>query len=202
MAPIRVAIVGLAAEAPKEAGVGTWGVLAHLRSLAASPHYDLVAVCNSSVASAQKSIDFHKLGSSVKAYGSTADLATDLEIDLVSISINVEKHLVAARPLLEAGKQVFMEWPLGKNIAEAEELQTLAEKNGVKTSVGVQLRSDPLVKRLKKILAEGTVGEIRSSTVAGCTSILPADMWARGAEYYIDWAIGGNEFTIFIGHCE
>ena len=58
----------------------------------ASPHYQIVAVANSSVESAQASIDAHKLGTSVKAYGTPSDIANDPNVDLVLVSVNVVHH--------------------------------------------------------------------------------------------------------------
>ena len=44
---------------------------------------------------------------------------------------------------LEAGKIVFCEWPLGANLAEAEEMASLANARALRTAVGLQARSDP-----------------------------------------------------------
>ncbi|KAF8542810.1 hypothetical protein BDD12DRAFT_823497 [Trichophaea hybrida] len=41
-------------------------------------------------------------------------------------------------PALEAGKMAFVEWPLGANLSEAEELARIAEEKGVRTVVGLQ----------------------------------------------------------------
>lgn len=202
MAPTKFALVGLAANDSPQVGVGNWGIHAHLNPILASPNYELVAVCNSSVESAQKSIKFHKLDPSIKAYGSTAELAKDTEVELVAVSINVVKHYEATRHLIEGGKDVLVEWPLGRNLQEAEELTKLAKQKGVKNYVGLQLRADPLLKKLKQLVNEGVLGEIRSSVANISSSILPANIWMAGAEYYIDFDTGGNELTIFTGHCK
>ena len=59
--PIRVGFIGLS-------GKG-WGPSAHIPYLIASPKYKIVAVCNTSVASAEASIQENKLGPETKAYG-------------------------------------------------------------------------------------------------------------------------------------
>jgi len=51
-----------------------------------------VAVANSSIESAQASINVHKLGTSVKAYGNPSDIANDPDVDLVLVSVNVDQH--------------------------------------------------------------------------------------------------------------
>ncbi len=77
---------------------------AHLPSLLASPHYEIVALCNSTVKSAEESIEYHKLGSNVKAYGSPEDIAKDPKVELVVVSVNITKHYEIAKPALLAGK--------------------------------------------------------------------------------------------------
>ena len=52
-------------------------------------------------------------------------------------------HKQLALPALHAKKDVFVEWPLGNGLAEAEELAALAKKQGVKTVVGLQGRLQP-----------------------------------------------------------
>lgn len=202
MAPTKVVLVGLAANDSPQVAVGNWGVVAHMHPLLASPNYELVGICNSSLESSQKSIDFHKLGPNVRAYGGTAELAKDPNVELVAVSINVVKHYDATKDLIEGGKDVLVEWPLGRNLEQAEELTKLAKEKGVKTYIGLQMRADPLLKKVKQLIEDGVVGEIRSSVANCSSSILPANMWMAGAEYYIDFDTGGNELTIFTGHCK
>ena len=46
---------------------------------------------------------------------------------------------------IEAGKDVFCEWPLGANTKEAEDLVARARKKNVRTMVGLQRRASPLI---------------------------------------------------------
>ena len=48
-------------------------------------------------------------------------------------------------PALHAKKDVFVEWPLGSNLQEAEDMAAIAKKQGVKTIVGLQARLHPIV---------------------------------------------------------
>jgi predicted dehydrogenase len=58
-----------------------------------------------------------------------------------------------------------------------------------------------VVQKVKEILAEGKIGKIMSSTVTACSSALPVETWLKNLEFYLDFNSGGNEYTIFIGHC-
>lgn len=141
MAPIRVGLIGLGTSS-NVAAVGSWGVNGHLRSIQGLPEqYEIVAVANSTVESAQRSIEIHKLPKTTKSYGSPEDIAADPDIDLVVISVEVRKHYFLALPALKHKKSVFLEWPLGANLAQAEELTRLAGENGVKNMVGLQGRT-------------------------------------------------------------
>lgn len=202
MSPTRVGLVGLAPNNSPHSQMSNWGVLSHLKPILNSPKYELVAVCNSSVESASKSIAFHKLPDSVKAYGNPEDLANDPNVDLIVVSVNVGKHFILTKPALLQKKDIFVEWPLGATLEEAEELTRLAEENGVKTAVGLQLRADPLIAKVKELVQSGSIGTITSSVAWGCSSVIPADIWIAEATYYLDMKTGGNEYHIFFGHCK
>lgn len=78
MAPIRVGIIGLS-----KAASTSWAGAAHFPYLMASDgKYEIKALCNSSVESAQKAIEAFNLPSTTKAYGDPQDLANDKEVSL------------------------------------------------------------------------------------------------------------------------
>ncbi|KAI9847481.1 MAG: transcription regulator gal80 [Sclerophora amabilis] len=199
MAPIRVAIVGLSTESNPQK-TGAWAANAHLPYLKSSPHYDIVAVCNSSVESAQRTIAHHGFSSSVKGYGSPEDLAKDSNVDLVVISVNVEKHYVLAKPSLEAGKSLFVEWPLGANLQQAEELTKIARANGGKTAVGLQSRTSVAGSKIKELISSGKIGTIRSSSVLMTFSAFSGPVLPEMAAYFADKSVGGNMLTINAMH--
>ncbi|KAH8680852.1 hypothetical protein BX600DRAFT_428829 [Xylariales sp. PMI_506] len=198
---IKVGLIGLGDNSQRMT-FGTWGAMTHLPSILALPDYEIVAVANSTVESARKSIKANGLPARTRAYGSPEDIANDPNVDLVVVSVAVPKHFRLAKPALEKKKDVFVEWPLGASLAEAEELTRLAATNGVKTIVGLQARAEPAILKLKQILAEGRIGRVISSTVQGSTGVVSPSMWGKGGEYYLDVKSGGNEFTIYFGHCK
>ena len=54
---------------------------------------------------------------------------------------------------------------------------------------------------MKEIIAEGKIGKVISSNVTVCSSAMPVETWLKDLEFYLDFNSGGNEYTIFIGHC-
>lgn len=200
MSLIRIGFIGLGTSVDA-LSPGAWGSLAHLPSILASPRYRITAICNSSVSSAQASIDFHKLSSETKAYGSPRDLASDPDVDLIVCSVRLSKHYDLVKPALLAGKDVFVEWSLAATTAQAEELAEIAKSKKVNTFVGCQARADPLVIKIKEMIENKVIGDVLSSVVTGCFAGLP-NPWPASAAYYQDLDSGGNAFYIYHGHCK
>jgi len=128
------------------------------------------------------------------------DLAKDKDIDLIVCSVRVDRHLATISPSLKAGKDVFVEWPLGKNLTEAKELLRLKNEGGVKTAVvGLQARQSPIVKKLKQLVDEGRVGKVLSSSWMGQGGNLGPTV-QEGYEYLSQREVGGNLVSIHFGH--
>lgn len=198
MAPIRVAIVGLSASAKVK-----WAGDAHLPYLI-SPRgrskYELVALCNSSKEAAEAAVKHFNLPASTKTYGSPVDLAADPDIDLVAVSTRVDVHYGTVKPSIEAGKAVFVEWPLAENFARARELTDLAKEHGVKTMVGVQGRVSPVPLKVQEVIESGALGKILSSDVRTYQSLLPRAGLPESLTYFADRKVGGNNITIAFAH--
>jgi predicted dehydrogenase len=99
---------------------------------------------------------------------------------------------------LQAGKPVFCEWPLGANLAEAEEMNNLATSKGLKTMIGLQARSDPSVMYARDLVAQGHIGEVLTASLSVVSQAQrvrgPGRIW-QGQK-----SNGANTFTISGGH--
>ncbi|KAE8451058.1 hypothetical protein EG329_004730 [Mollisiaceae sp. DMI_Dod_QoI] len=198
--PIRVGLIGLGRHTGTNVP-GLWGAKVHLPYLLASPKYQVTAIANSTIESAQAAIDTHNLGPDVKAYGSPEDIAKDPNVDMVIVSVKVGAHYALSKPALLAGKSVFVEWPLGSSTEESEELAQLAKAHGSKTIVGLQARASPLVIKIKELISSGKIGKVLSSTViSSFGGVPPFGTWPEGAEYYLDMNSGSNQFVVYFGH--
>jgi hypothetical protein len=128
------------------------------------------------------------------------DLAKDPNVDLVVCSVRVDKHFAAIAPAVKAGKNVYVEWPLGKNLEEAEELLRLSKAHGVKqTVVGLQGRFAPSVRELKELLEQGRIGKVLSSTWVGYGGN-GGPTEPESIRHMVDKSVGGNLVTIHFGH--
>lgn len=129
----------------------------------------MTALQNSTKASADAAAKAYSFDG-VATYDSPAAIASDPNVDIVAVSVNVPQHYDLIRPALEASKDVFSEWPLARNLAEAEELVQLAKEKGVRTLVGLQARQDPAIIKAKEIVASGILGKIMATTMYGHVS--------------------------------
>lgn len=103
----------------------------------------------------------------VATYDSPSAIALDPNVDIIAVSVNVPEHYDLIRPALEAGKDVFSEWPLARNAAEAEKLVQLAKEKGVRTLIGLQARQNPAIVKAKEVVVSGALGKILGSTMYG-----------------------------------
>src|SRR6185312_2235414 len=80
-----------------------------------------------------------------RAFHRFGDMTADPDVDLVVVCVRVPGHRELVMAGLQAGKPVLCEWPLGKNLAEADEMAGLARRRSLKSVVGLQARSAPAI---------------------------------------------------------
>ena len=83
------------------------------------------------------------------------------EIIALCIVTPSHTHFNLVKKAIMAGKHVYVEKPISTSSQEALELKELAQQRGVKLLVGHLLLYHPAVNRLKMLIAEGVLGEIK-----------------------------------------
>lgn len=94
-------------------------------------------------------------------YGSYQALAQDPRIDAVYIATPASEHKEGIELCLSTGKAVLCEKPLTVNAGEAEHVITLARRSGVFLMEAMWTRFLPLIARLRDLLAQNVIGEVR-----------------------------------------
>ena len=98
------------------------------------------------------------------AVGKTAtdyrELLRDSSIEAVHICTPNAQHFSMAKEAFESGKHVLCEKPLTTTVAEAEELVSLAAKQGLRNAVCHNLRYYPMVQQMRRLREAGELGEI------------------------------------------
>ena len=95
-------------------------------------------------------------------------LAQDDGVDVVYVATPHPFHAPCARFCLEAGKPVLVEKPLTINAREALELVQLARHKKLFLMEGMWTRFWPCMYRLRELLREEAIGDVRMLTVDFC----------------------------------
>jgi predicted dehydrogenase len=96
------------------------------------------------------------------AYGSYEELLADPNIDAIYNPLPNQLHVPWTAKAAEAGKHVLCEKPLSMTVAEAKILLEVRARTGVKICEAFMIRSAPQWLRVRELLAEGRIGELRA----------------------------------------
>ena len=121
------------------------------------------------------------------AHDSYEALVTDPGVDVVYVATPHTFHHAHALLALNAGKHVLVEKPFTINAREAQDIVELAESKGLVALEAMWSRFLPHMVRLRGIIRDGTLGEIRKIT-ASHNQNLPKDPTHR----LNDPALGGG----------
>jgi predicted dehydrogenase len=172
-----------------------WAIRSHLPAVAASPEFELTAVCTTRMESAEESR--RQFGARL-AFDDYHKMLAHPDIDAVAVSLRVPNHHEPTMAVLNAGKHVYTEWPLGRTTVEAQEMADLARAKGVRNMVGLQARANPAILYLRDMVASGYVGEVMTCQVRRIAGgILERE---SDRSWQSDRELGANTLTINFGH--
>src|SRR5213596_4268144 len=172
-----------------------WAATAHIPALRALPNYEIRALSAHSAESARAAGE--EFGVSA-LFADHEQPETQPDIDVVAVTVKVPHHRELASAALAAGKAVYCEWPLGRDLDDARAMAALAAEHGVRTVVGLQARQAPAIEFVQQLLADGYVGEVLSTTMVGLS--IPGDVVGQPNAYMLDKSNGANVLTIAVGH--
>jgi len=145
-----------------------WGILStgwiankFARGLSVLPDAEIVAVGSRAQATADAFGDQFDVP---HRHASYAALAADPDVDVVYIGTPHPFHKENSLLCLQAGKAVLCEKPFTINAGEAEEVIALAREKGLFLMEALWSRYIPVIVRLREMLAEGAIGEVRALT--------------------------------------
>jgi predicted dehydrogenase len=172
-----------------------WAATAHIPALRALPNYELRALSAHSAASARAAGEVFGVRA---VFTDPEQLMSQPGIDLVAVTVKVPHHRELVSAALGAGKAVYCEWPLGRDLDDAQAMASLAAERGVGTVVGLQARQAPAIAFVQQLLNDGYVGEVLSTTMVGLS--VPGEVVVQANAYMLDETNGANLLTIAVGH--
>lgn len=142
-----------------------WGILAtgwiakrFTEDLAHLPDAQVLAVGSRSLEGAQAFAETHGIP---RAYGSWQELAADEDLDVIYVATPHSAHHAATRLCLEAGRAVLCEKPFTLDYASSLDLVKLARERGLFLMEAMWMRTNPAIRRIISLVAEGQIGEVR-----------------------------------------
>ena len=156
-------------------GLGYIGKI-HLRNCLNLESAKLVAVSDIS----KKNLGLAKKMSVKSAFSNYQQLLENPDVDAVIISLPTYLHLSCAQKSAEAGKDIFVEKPLARNVADGKEIISAAKRNGVKLMVGYQFRFSSAFRDLRYKIRTGVLGEVQ---IAYATNIGSGPFYLRTEGY-------------------
>ena len=172
-----------------------WAAIAHIPALRALPNYEIRALSAHSAESARAAGEAFKVDA---VFSDHEQLVAQPDIDVVAVTVKVPHHRELVSAALAAGKAVYCEWPLGRDLEDTRAMAALAAKLGVRTVVGLQARQAPAIEFVQQLLRDGYVGEVLSTTMVGLS--IPGNVVGQPNAYMLDKANGANLLTIPVGH--
>jgi predicted dehydrogenase len=174
----------------------SWAAVAHIPALQALPGFELAALSTTRMDSARAAGAAFGVE---RCYDNHRELVNDPAVDVVVVTVKVPHHRELVFAALDAGKHVYCEWPLGNGLADAEAIAERARGAAGRCMVGLQARFSPQMRQVQKLIAEGYVGRVLSTTLVGSGLVWGA-MIDRANAYTMDRANGATMLTIPMGH--
>ena len=95
-------------------------------------------------------------------FGSYEDVISDDSVDAVYISTPIKSHAEWSKKATTAGKHVYVEKSSTYDLKSAKEMVESAKENNVRLMEGFMFRFHPQHQKVKELIKEGKIGEVKS----------------------------------------
>lgn len=165
-AAYRVGIIGtgrIAGSIQDEIETGPFSFLlpySHAGAYAAVPDTRIVAAAD---VNAERLAAFAARWQVPATYADYREMLENERLDIVSVCTPTRSRLDVVRAVCESGaRAIFLEKPVGQTLHEVDEMLALVERRGVKVVVNHVRTFDPYFRRVRWVIEQGTIGELRN----------------------------------------
>ena len=184
---IRVGIVGADTKA-------SWAKVSHVPAIQGLSDLRLAAVATRNEQSAREAAE--AFGTD-RWFSDPFAMIRDERIDLITIAVKVPAHRELVLAALDAGKIVYCEAPLERNVHETEEMAGAA--GSLHTAIGLQGRLNPGVRRAAQLVSSGKIGRPINARIVSSTFGFGPEL-PSVHDYFNKASSGANLLTITAGH--
>jgi predicted dehydrogenase len=130
--------------------------------LKTSHNVEMTAVCDLWSVNREKAVATNTkyYGRAPRAFQYLEDVLALKDVDAVLISTPEHSHSPILKMAVEAGKDAYVEKPMGNVLAEAKAAREAVQKSGRIVQVGTQHRSEPYPRAAHDLVQTGTLGDI------------------------------------------
>jgi predicted dehydrogenase len=157
-----------------------WGIIGcgDVTEIKSGPAFNKVS--NSSLVAvmrrdAEKAKDYAIRHNVPKWYNNAIELINDEEVNAIYIATPPAYHEEYAIAAINAGKPVYIEKPMALNFESANMIAKVAAEKNIKVSVAHYRRGQPLFNKVKQLINEETIGEIRFARLQFYKKQLPLE---------------------------
>ena len=136
-------------------GAGYWGKN-HIRTLCELDALGGIVENNTALLQ-----DISKSYPNVESYPSLEDALKNDDFSGFTVVTPAETHYELSKRIIEENKHILVEKPFTLNVENAEKLLKLADVNNINLMVGHVLLFHPAIKKIKKFILEGKIGELQ-----------------------------------------
>ena len=184
---IRLGIVGANAKSG-------WAMVSHVPAINGISGLKLSAVATRNEQSAREAA---KAFGADRWFSDPLAMMRDERIDVITVAVKVPDHRELVLAALEAGKAVYCESPLGRTVAEADEMASAV--GPLHTAIGLQGRLNPAVRRAAQLVSSGKIGRPLNARIISRTTGFGPEM-PSVYDYFNKQSSGANLLTVSAGH--
>ncbi|MEP7165821.1 MAG: Gfo/Idh/MocA family oxidoreductase [Ferruginibacter sp.] len=154
------------------------------------PNSSLVAVMRRDGA---KAADYARRHGVPRWYADANQLINDPVVNAIYISTPPSSHEAYSIAAMNAGKSVYVEKPMALNYTAAKNMATMSAAKHIKMVVAHYRREQPFFKKVKQLLDEKAIGDIRFVKLEFCRSpFSKEDLAIEQNAWRVDPAISGG----------
>lgn len=146
----------------------------HAESFLKLPDTEIVAVCGSGKGTGAASFG-EKFG--CQYFDDYIEMFDTVEMDVVVIAIPPYAHCGQTEYAAQKGIHIFLEKPLALDVERAKSMQKAINDNGVISMVGYHMRFGGAVRKLKKMIEDGSAGKVTMIDATYRANALHSEWW-------------------------
>ncbi|MDX9742869.1 MAG: Gfo/Idh/MocA family oxidoreductase [Arcobacteraceae bacterium] len=138
-------------------GYGYWGPNV-ARNIHANPNLKLHTICDINKTRLEKAKSVYIAQTNYEI--SYKKVLENSDVQAIAIAVETSGHYSLVKEALLSGKNVYVEKPFTSTVAEAEELEELANKLGLIIHVDHIMIFHPIIKKIKELMDNNELGDI------------------------------------------